>query len=73
MSEIKDGGPAFPGVTGPGISKREWYAGMAIQGLASQDGWYFGTVAKPHDPWPDVAKTAFQIADAMILAGKVEK
>jgi len=33
MSEINDGGPAFPGVTGSGISKREWFAGMALQGL----------------------------------------
>lgn len=39
MSEIESGGPAFPvytqilGQTSLGLSKREWFAGMALQGL----------------------------------------
>ena len=39
MSEIDNGGPAFPHWDGPngkcfgGLTKREWFAGMALQGL----------------------------------------
>ena len=39
MSDIDNGGPAFPHWDGPngkcfgGLTKREWFAGMALQGL----------------------------------------
>lgn len=44
MSEIDDGGTAFPVEGGPnsqlisqyGLSKREWFAGMALQGALSR-------------------------------------
>lgn len=69
--EIKDGGPAFPiterqehldGATvcaeWPGISKREWFAGMALQGLMLA-----GRESR-------AAEIAFQYADAMISEGE---
>lgn len=81
MSATNDGGPAFP-VPGEGswddpatckiwqrfdgMSKREWFAGMALQGwLAS-----FG----PNDDCSSsatkaaIAKQSFQLADAMLAA-----
>lgn len=73
MSEIDSGGPAFPGsYTGQngeirwsdGMSKREWYAGMALQGMLTNS-------AVP--PEEVLALWAYKISDAMIRAGKGEK
>ena len=78
MSEIDNGGPAFPvtpmdsggqiATTMMGMSLREWFAGMALQGLATHQDWYLGTAEKPYNPWPQVAKQAYDMADAMIKA-----
>lgn len=67
MTKINDGGPAFPNITpdmciqgGPGMSKRDWFAGQAMAGwLAS-----FG----PDDGYraAGIADFAYEIADAMI-------
>lgn len=70
MSEINDGGPAFPYWDGPngkchsGITKREWFAGMALQGLARVGGDVFTD---------EIAKWSYAYADAMIKAGEGEK
>ena len=89
MSEIDDGGPAFPvspkkveaGVVymaRDGLSKREWFAGMALQGyLANPTS--FGPPVHESDKYnprlvADVsANFAYMLADAMIKAGKGEK
>ena len=75
MSEIDSGGMAFPvtptdnsGQIGPteyGLTKREWFAGMALQGMMDNDEnvdpEFNGTAGK----WGDVvAKRAYQFADA---------
>ena len=60
-----DGGPAYPVVRGKhdvlsrGMTLLDWFAGMALQGLISvpED----GAIHPPTD-----AKTAFELADAMI-------
>ncbi len=73
MSEIKltyTGGPAFPVPTSAvpflGLSKREWFAGMALQGMiASGDA--------NDNPVGVIAQEAYKLADAMIRAGKGEK
>lgn len=70
MSEIDSGGPAFPmsyeqkqtGVWG--LTKREWFAGMALQSLVKFGGDVFQD---------EIAKWAYVYADAMIRAGKGEK
>ena len=70
MSEIDSGGPAFPmsheqkqtGVWG--LTKREWFAGMALQGLLANP----STILKQ----ADIPELSFEYADAMILAGKGE-
>lgn len=67
MSDMIQGGPAFPneGSEGsalrswPGMTLREYYAGQAIAGLLAAD----GTASKSH---VDLAFEAFQIADKMI-------
>jgi hypothetical protein len=79
MSEIDGGGSAFPvtptdnsGQIGPteyGLTKREWYAGMALQGLIT--GCYVGDNAGFTVQGNVVA--AYEYADAMIRAGKVQK
>jgi len=83
MSEIDNGGPAFPvtpmdsggqiATTIMGMSLRDLFAGMALQGLATQDDWYVGTTEKPYNPWPFVAQQAYDMADAMIEARKEAK
>ena len=76
MSESKDGGPAFPSEQGEtskgwnqtyesGLTKREWFAGMALQGLLANP----STILKQ----ADIPELSFEYADSMIRAGKVEK
>lgn len=65
MSEKKDdGGAAFPeqGVHG-GMSLRDWFAGMAMQGILA---WGSGKSLTPEQ----VAEDAYDTADAMIEARK---
>lgn len=72
MSDRTDGGPAFPGwyqggngpIWSDGLSKREWFAGIALQGMLS-------------NPSINIEKSglcggAFAFADKMIRAGKGE-
>ena len=72
MSEIKltyTGGPAFPVSEGTvqflGLSKREWFAGMALQGALSR-----GVEGVEVER---IASDSFLMADAMVQAGKGEK
>lgn len=73
MSESKDGGPAFPSEQGEtskgwnqtyesGLTKREWFAGMALQGLLANP----STILKQ----ADIPELSFEYADAMIRQGK---
>lgn len=67
MSEMSDGGPAFPiasdviGHCG-GMSLRDWFAGQAIAGTCrpTPDGWSLSP--EDHAQW------AYQMADAMLSA-----
>ena len=69
MSEIDDGGAAFPrddfhrGI--PGMSLRDWYAGQALVGMLAHSTRY-----KPLDGRADwhsaIAEEAVQLADAML-------
>lgn len=56
--------PAFPstppGQRHEGMSQREWYAGLALQGIVAA-----GEVAAHHDP-NTIADQAFELADAMM-------
>lgn len=78
---IKDGGPAFPiippidkdgysasGYPYPsdGISKRDWFAGIALPWCLQE---FAGNAEDQRQP----AEAAYQIADAMLEAGKVTK
>lgn len=65
MSEINDGGPAFARQDWAGMSLREWFAGMALQGLMANRS---AIVNQLHIP-----ELCFEYADAMIRAGKGEK
>ena len=83
MSEIDSGGMAFPvtptdrsGQIGPteyGLTKREWYAGMALQGMLAanhMEQW------RGEMTWPQqlhaISIDAYSLADAMIRAMKVD-
>jgi len=78
MSEIDGGGPAFPLPVNAdidcagrfasgygGISKREWFAGMALQGLLANPSMILKQA--------DIPELSFEYADAMIRAEKGEK
>lgn len=62
-----DGGPAFPIADSrdkwmQGMSLRDWFAGMAVEGLMANSKW-----AAVETPWPEyAAKEAYEIADAML-------
>lgn len=74
-----DGGPAFPqgfdgGPYDGGMSLRDWFAGMAMQGImAAQEpeSFFYESPDDEHASW--VAPTAFIIADAMLAARKEAK
>jgi len=63
---VGDGGPAFPnwkcGGMFDGMTLRDWFAGMALQGQLASD--------NPHSAIPseNVAFYAWEIADAMLAA-----
>ncbi len=66
-----DGGPAFPHWVGSdpcnpleprdGMSLRDWFAGMALQGFVSRTPF-------PDGPWTEAGDCAYKIADAMLAA-----
>lgn len=66
-----DGGPAFPftptdrsgqcAPAEPGMTLRDWFAGMALQGQAHR-------FAHPHEHRELLASDCYDIADAMIAA-----
>ena len=65
MTEINNGGPAFPTVAGQivyshGMTLRDWFAGQALA-WAGHDGW----LARDHE---NIAKRAYRMADAMLAA-----
>lgn len=82
-NSIDDGGPASPTVplnfgyspetsgagtgSGPGMSLRDWFAGLAMQGICAR--------SFPDKEWEQpfceyVAKSAYEIADEMVKARK---
>jgi hypothetical protein len=72
LSEIEDGGPAYPstdanGFTGVGISVRDYFAAQCLSGLCSL-GKNLEDDSAPDD-WTQadvVASQAYAIADAML-------
>ena len=60
-----DGGPAFPcdntASVAPGLTKREWFAGMALVGLSAACRDYEAAAVR-----------CYRFADAMLEAGKQE-
>lgn len=72
LSEIEDGGPAYPstdanGFMGVGVSVRDYFAAHALGGLCSL-GKNLEDDSAPDD-WTQadvVASTAYHIADAML-------
>lgn len=82
-NDNNDGGPAFPhnnltieayqsGLAGPGMSLRDWFAGQALQGaLASETSsyrWPFADGERASEDWKNIARFAYDAADAMIAA-----
>jgi len=76
MSDVNDGGPAFPfgqiseitgqpinGYFAPGMTLRDWFAGQALAGM----------LANPHT-WTeeDLEGAAYRYADAMLRARGVK-
>lgn len=69
--KIEDGGPAFPSLLDEGakyvegMSLRDWFAGQALASAWNAfDKGYF----ESDDPANDIAKAAYQQADAMLKA-----
>ena len=72
MSAKPDGGPAFPitvdseFLSSPGMTRRQWYAGMAMQALVSMND--LGRVRRD-----EIAVEAYRQADSMIGYEKEEE
>jgi len=77
MTQIKDGGPAFPFIqwrspdgmisvkSTDGMSLRDHFAGQALVGLLS-------TYSTDEVAWEKVASRSYGIADAMLAAREVK-
>ena len=67
-----EGGPAFPSVVHSarweGMSRRDWFAGMALQGIlaARTDQHYWAAPS-------EVATRCYDLADAVLVAGQKER
>ena len=72
---MNDGGPAFPvpasfrdeavlNYTEFGMSLRDWFAGMALQGSLANS----NVESCPPEELPEAAKRIYRIADAMLAA-----
>ena len=62
--------PAIPNVSeilghSEGLTKREWFAGMALMGRMARNSHY--------PTWEDAAKDAYEVADAMLAEGSAEQ
>jgi len=71
MGEIKDGGPAFPhtGHVDPGLTRRDWFAGRALQGMLAHSTRYKPRPVDAGRHWHDaIAREAYELADAMLAA-----
>lgn len=76
--EPQDGGPAFPvtrmvwtknhpdgeTITFPGMTLREWYAGMALKGLLAS--WGVNPTERDGRTEEQIAEQAVRLADAML-------
>jgi hypothetical protein len=66
-NQIDNGGSAFPhsrlGSDADGMSLRDWFAGMALQGQTHR-------LCNPHEYRELMAKDCYEIADAMLAARK---
>jgi hypothetical protein len=75
VSAINRGGPAFPHVQGlgqnvrPGMTLRQWYAGMAMQGFIGSDPATYRDFLSNRN---DVAKASFVYADALLAHEEAE-
>lgn len=73
MSDDKDGGAAFPTPENEyqhhvhGMSLRDWFAGMALQGLCVSD-----RFQRNDDSNKSQAVWAYELADAMLAARKAK-
>ena len=71
MSAINDGGSAFPLATGScnnheqGMSLRDWFAGMALQGMMGN-----GSIVDTFSAHAIIAKESYFLADEMLAARK---
>lgn len=84
MSEINSGGNAFPYCVwvgdrhnghNTGMTLRNWFAGMALQGILSNPTTVTSKLFKTTDGFMNsemIAECAYEQADAMIRAGKGE-
>ncbi len=68
-----DGGPAFAGLAGDdgaGMSLRDWFAGMAFQGMCANEVWCAEVKGWARDKNRDgrelIAKQAYELTDAML-------
>jgi hypothetical protein len=77
MDKIDDGGPAFPtqndnGEHWNGMSMREWFAGMALQGIIAGKSFTHGDLSRmglTHQQLREAQiKDAYTTADAMLEA-----
>lgn len=65
--KIKDGGSAYPRPFGfeSGMSIRDWFAGMALQGICSNQA-YLRNISPEGKAEDHVAIAVYEIADAML-------
>ena len=77
MKELNDGGPAFPRPTyvafeAGGMSLRDWFAGHALAGMAGEYRTAQMYTCEFDETCESIAKSAYELADAMLKAREVK-
>lgn len=73
MNTINNGGPAFPALSGQGMTLRDYFAAKAMQAFFSDSQVLTAMAKGSRGPVVEAATAAYELADAMLKARDVQQ